>query len=76
MNLEQLAGMLDEMEPGGSIAIHHDTFADLFPPGEPDEFARESCQRFAHLHGCQIRNWPGPFFGEGELWFEKNAPRP
>ncbi len=55
------------MEPGKFAAIHHDLFADLFPPGEPDQGARQACYDFARQHGCRIENKPG----QGELWFVK-----
>jgi hypothetical protein len=73
MTLEELARMLDEMKPGNFAAIHHDVFADLFPPGEPDVNARAACLRFAEQHGCRIENKPGQLSGEGELWFVKDA---
>lgn len=36
--------------------IHHDVYADLFPPGEPDENARAACYAFAKSVGCRIEN--------------------
>ncbi len=73
MTLEELGDTLDEMKPGNRAAIGHDIFAALFPPGEPDESARAACFKFAREHGCRIENKPGPFSGQGELWFVKDA---
>jgi hypothetical protein len=58
MTLDELAQKLDEMVPGQSAAVHHDLFADLFLPGEPDSRAREACYRFARQHGCRVENKP------------------
>jgi hypothetical protein len=69
MTLEELGKTLDEMKPGNFAAIHHDLFADLFPPGEPDDHAREACNTFARQHGCRIENKRG----QSELWFVKDA---
>ncbi len=69
MTLEELSRTLDEIKPGNRAAIHHDLFANLFPPGEPDARAREACYKFALQHGCRIENKPG----QGELWFVKDA---
>jgi hypothetical protein len=51
------------------MGIHHDLFAMLFPPGEPDEQARADCYKFARKSGCLVDNKPG----QNELWFVKNA---
>jgi hypothetical protein len=73
MTLEELGTMLDEMEQGKYASITHGVFAELFPPGEPDDGARQRCLNFARQHGCRIDNKPGPFSGEGELRFVKDA---
>jgi hypothetical protein len=73
MKLEELAAELDKLTPGKRLGISHDLFADLFPPGEPDDRAREACLRFAKQHGCHIDNRPGPLSGEGELGFVKKS---
>ncbi|HUO00343.1 MAG TPA: hypothetical protein VMU69_29450 [Bradyrhizobium sp.] len=39
MTLEEFGKTLDDMEPGNFAAVHHDLFADLFPPGETDASA-------------------------------------
>jgi len=73
MTLDELGKTLDKLQPGGRSGIHHHVFAELFPPGEPDDAAREACLKFARQHGCQIDNKPGFLSGEGELWFVKDA---
>ena len=60
------------MEAGRYARIDHDLFAELFPPGEPDERARGACLKFANDHGCRIENKVGPLSGKGELWFVKD----
>jgi hypothetical protein len=69
MTLEEFGKTLDDMEPGNFAAVHHDLFADLFPPGETDDRARQACLDFARAHGCRIENKSGA----GELWFVKDA---
>ena len=73
MTLAKLAQTLDEMKPGEFAAIHHDLFAELFPPGEPDDGARKACYDFACKHGCRIENEPGPLSGRGVLRFVRDA---
>jgi hypothetical protein len=43
MTLDELKTKLTEMAPGNYAAIHYDLYADFFPPGEPDQRAREAC---------------------------------
>jgi len=38
--------------------IHHEVYAELFPPGEPDKRAREACYNFAKALDCRIENKP------------------
>jgi len=73
MTLTELAQKLDEMKPGESAAIHHDVFAALFPPGEPDYGARNACYDFAREHGCQLDNQPGPLSRDVVIRFKKHA---
>jgi hypothetical protein len=51
------------------IAIHHDLFAQLFPPGEPEEAAGAACYRFAQSMACRIENKPET----KQIWFVKDA---
>jgi len=48
--------------------IHHDAYADLFPPGEPDTNAREACYKFAKSLGCRIESKPE----QQMVWFVKD----
>ncbi len=41
---------------GGAVGVPYDTYADLFPPGEPDEGARQRAWQFARDNGCAINN--------------------
>ncbi len=56
MTRGQLRKMLSEMEPGQYVDIPYDLYAEIFPPGEPDEGAREACYNFAKELGCRIDN--------------------
>jgi hypothetical protein len=69
MTLDELRAKLEELPPGKMAGIHHATFTDLFPPGEPDARAREACYNFAKALGCRIENKPQ----EQTLWFVKDA---
>lgn len=69
MTLDDLSATLAGLKPGTYAAIHHDLFASLFPPGEPDDGARRACLQFALRHGCQIENK----HQQNELWFVKNV---
>jgi hypothetical protein len=40
VKLDDLANELRDLKSGRVAAIHKDVYADLFPPGEPDEPAR------------------------------------
>ncbi len=69
MTLDDLRKTLEELPPGKMAGIHHDAYADLFPPGEPDERAREACYNFARALGCRIENKPQQ---EQTVWFVKD----
>jgi hypothetical protein len=56
--LADLSSELKALAPGAACCIHHDTFADLFPPGEPDINARGAASEFAKANGCTIDNRP------------------
>jgi hypothetical protein len=72
MTLDDLRTQLQALAPGKMAGIHHDVYADLFPPGEPDERAREACSNFAKALGCRIENKPA----EQTVWFVRDADRP
>lgn len=69
MNLDELRVQLLALQAGQMAGIHHDVYADLFPPGEPDENARAACLDFARSVGCRIENRPA----EETVWFIKGA---
>ena len=69
MTLEDLKQALVGLEAGKYASIHYDLYADLFPPGEPDERARAVCYEFAKSLGCRIENKPKI----EEIWFVKDA---
>jgi hypothetical protein len=71
VTLDELKKKLVEMEPGKYAAIHYDLFAELFPPGEPDDKARAACGKFAFEAGCRVENK----IQEQNIWFVKDAPR-
>ncbi|WP_407519532.1 hypothetical protein [Methylobacterium oryzisoli] len=56
MDLDELAQVLTDLRPGQEACIHHDVYADLFPPGDPDDGARMRCHEFARQYGCTIMN--------------------
>jgi hypothetical protein len=69
MTLIELKATLSSLGLGKAAGINHDVYADLFPPGEPDERAREACFKFAKSHGCRIENNPK----QQTVWFIKDA---
>jgi hypothetical protein len=68
MTLDELTRILTNLAPGKEAAVSYDLYADLFPPGEPDQNAREACYRFAKSVGCSIRNRAE----EQTVWFVKD----
>jgi hypothetical protein len=65
--LEDLKDALRELRPGQFGAINHDVYAELFPPGEPNQAARDACALFAKAASCRIENKPE----DKEVWFVK-----
>jgi len=51
---EVLASYLREMTPGHVFDLSYGQFGDLFPPGEPDPFARAALRTFANECGCDL----------------------
>lgn len=45
---------LREMPPGHIFDLPYAQFADLFPPGEPDPFARAALRALANECGCDL----------------------
>lgn len=58
MSLDELKKALLQMEPGQCVPMTHALYAELFPPGEPDEGARGRAFEFARANGCRIDNRP------------------
>ncbi|ACL57231.1 hypothetical protein [Methylobacterium nodulans] len=58
MTQDELERLLIGLQPGQEACIHHDVYASLFPPGEPDDGARGRFYEFARRYGCTIMNDP------------------
>lgn len=69
MTLDELSEHLRGLKAGQKAGLHHDVYAELFPPGEPDEGARGRCYGFAKALGCRIENKPN----DREIWFVKDS---
>jgi hypothetical protein len=69
MTLDELKGQVQGMQPGKYARVPYDVYADLFPPGEPDQSAREACYNFAKSLGCRIENKPD----DQAVWIVKDA---
>lgn len=54
--LDDLKKDIEICANGKAVAVHYDVYEELFPPGEPDEGARERAYKFAGEHGCTINN--------------------
>jgi hypothetical protein len=67
--LEDLAISLGELGENEYASIRYEAFAELFPPGEPDDDARAACFKFADELGCRIENHPD----KQEIRFFKDA---
>ena len=57
-NLEELKATLIGLQPGKAAGLHHEVYAELFPPGEPDESAKKAACELAKSTGCRIENRP------------------
>ena len=58
MTRHELAEMLTGMPKGEAFHLPYGVYAELFPPGEPDEGARSQAAECAKLVGCLIENRP------------------
>jgi len=56
--LADLKAQIVACPDGGAVGVPYDTYADLFPPGEPDQHARAAAYNFAKANGCTIDNKP------------------
>jgi hypothetical protein len=61
MILDDLKAKLANLKPGQMAGIHHDVYANLFPPGEPDENARAACYGFAKHFAARSLQQKIPF---------------
>ena len=55
-SLEDLKSELAAMEPGEETCVAYGQYALLFPPGEPDQGARNAAVAFAKASGCTVSN--------------------
>jgi hypothetical protein len=69
MTLDEFSIELQEVKPGQYAQLHHDVYTELFPPGEPDQSARERCAKFAKERGFRIENKPA----HKVIWFIRDA---
>ncbi len=51
---EVLRSYLGEMAPGHVFDLPYSQFKALYPPGEPDPFARAALRAFASECGCDL----------------------
>ena len=51
---EVLKSYLEDMPVGHVFDLTYGQFAGLFPPGEPDPFARSALRAFARECGCDV----------------------
>jgi hypothetical protein len=56
MTIKELKDILCGLKQGEFAAINYGFYAELFPPGEPNESARTASYAFAMYHGCRIQN--------------------
>ncbi len=53
---EVLQSYLADMPRGHIFDLSYAQFAEIFPPGEPDAFARTALRQFAQQCGCGLTN--------------------
>ena len=58
MTLDQFIITLRQLKPGQAAHAPYEIYAELFPPGEPDQDARARAYEFAKANGCVIDNRP------------------
>jgi hypothetical protein len=69
VTLDELKETLARMKPRRYASINYGVYAELFPPGEPDQNARAACYELAKSVGCRIENRSQT----QEIWFIKDA---
>jgi hypothetical protein len=68
MTRDELQATINGMADGNYASIPYDVYAEIFPPGEPDQEARAACFNFARSLGCRIENKPSL----REVWIIKD----
>ena len=68
MTREELRTILIDLEPGRAAGLHHAVYAELFPPGEPDQTARAAAHELAKSTGCRFEHRPNV----QTVWFMKD----
>ena len=56
MTLEEFKATLTALPPGKAAHVPYEIYEAFFPPGEPDQGAREAAYNFAKACGCIIDN--------------------
>lgn len=56
--LKDLQKELIALQQGDATCIPYEVYSDLFPPGEPDQDARDRAFVFARHNACTIDNRP------------------
>ncbi len=56
MTLSEFGELLDGLKVGQTVTLPYSVYAVVFPPGEPDQYARTSAFDFARDRGCTIEN--------------------
>jgi hypothetical protein len=56
MTLQEFGELLDGLTVGQTVTLPYDVYAVVFPPGEPDQYARTRAFDFARDRGCTIEN--------------------
>lgn len=54
MTLPELESQLNALRSQEKLGLPYDLYADIFPPGEPDENARQACYALAKRCNCRI----------------------
>ena len=56
MTLQEFGALLDGLAVGKPVTLPYSVYAVVFPPGEPDQYARTCAFDFARDCGCTIEN--------------------
>jgi hypothetical protein len=69
MTLDELRTELATVTQGKYARVPYEIYAEVFPPGEPDQNARAAAYAFAKSLGFRIENKPD----DKSVWFVKEA---